>query len=83
MAVNDSASPQARAAGPHLCSEIAAPNTIGMSGRTHGERIENSPAISASGMLNSSMGYNACRTKVSIASGLVAPEERATSLPPR
>src|SRR5271155_4642449 len=44
---NESARPVARATGPHLCSEAAAPRTIGRIGRTQGDRIDNTPARKA------------------------------------
>src|SRR5271170_1851335 len=47
MTTNESARPVARATGPHLCSEAAAPRTIGRIGRTQGDRIDNTPARKA------------------------------------
>jgi hypothetical protein len=49
MAVKDVARPAANAIGPNLCSATAAPNTTGVRGSTHGDRIENNPANIASG----------------------------------
>jgi len=47
--VKDVAKPAANAIGPNLCSATAAPNTTGVRGNTHGDRIENNPANSANG----------------------------------
>src|SRR5712671_3352834 len=42
--------------GPNLCSATAVPRTIGTSGRTQGDKIERTPAASASAMLAKSIG---------------------------
>src|SRR6516165_10731944 len=39
--------PAARAAGPSLCFDAAAPRTIGRIGRTHGDRTDTTPAMKA------------------------------------
>src|SRR5258708_452343 len=46
-AANERANPPANAAGPYLCSDTAAPRTSGISGNTHGESDENTPARKA------------------------------------
>src|SRR5258708_26790105 len=47
MAIKDRETPPASATGPRLCSEAAAPRTIGSNGSTHGDRIESTPARNA------------------------------------
>src|SRR5260370_6425653 len=61
MATNEAARPAASAAGPNLCSETAAPSTSGNSGRTHGDRVDSTPARNANriapvAMMPSSVG---------------------------
>src|SRR3982751_3830140 len=58
MAVKDTARPAVNAMGPNLCSATAAPNTRGVRGNTHGDRIEKSPASSASGRVVMPMAFS-------------------------
>src|SRR5690349_316794 len=58
MTMKDVARPAANATGPSLCSATAVPNTTGVRGNTHGDRIENSPARNANGRVVSPIGVS-------------------------
>jgi hypothetical protein len=53
IAVKESATPVASAAGPQRCSDVAAPRTIGSIGSTHGDSVDRSPATKPSRTLPS------------------------------
>jgi hypothetical protein len=73
--------PPASAKGPRRCSPIAAPTTIGTRGSTHGDRVESSPAISASPALPTCDQID-LSSNCSIEPAFVSPVERpASSLP--
>src|SRR6202008_3774709 len=58
MATKEIESPAARAAGPQRCSDAAAPSTMGRIGRTHGERMDSTPATKARGMAPAVMAHS-------------------------
>ena len=80
MAVNDKASPAASATGPNRSAEDAAPSTMGRIGRTHGDKIDSTPARKARNMLPEVIGSDRlerlCRASAAIDARFESPTDR-------
>jgi cation transport ATPase len=74
MAIKDRETPPASVTGPHLCSEAAAPSTIGSNGSTQGDRIESTPAR------NASPKPTTCRSPLSTSPAAVADDPARAGL---